>query len=123
MIAYAMVGTKDLPKASVFFDKVLSVVGAKRLMEDEKFVVWGTSMDEPSFSACLPFNGDVAQPGNGTMISFGADSPEKVDELYKAALENGATCEGEPGPRGDMFYAGYFRDLDGNKFNAFFHKS
>ena len=23
-------------------------------------------------------------------------------------------------PRGDGFYAGYFRDLDGNKLNAFF---
>jgi hypothetical protein len=25
-----------------------------------------------------------------------------------------------PGPRGDGFYAGYFRDLDGNKLNALF---
>ena len=29
------------------------------------------------------------------------------------------TDEGAPGPRGDQFYAGYFRDLDGNKLNAF----
>jgi hypothetical protein len=28
--------------------------------------------------------------------------------------------EGAPGPRADGFYAGYFRDLDGNKLNAFF---
>ncbi len=28
--------------------------------------------------------------------------------------------EGKPGPRSDSFYAGYFRDLDGNKLNAFF---
>ncbi|HSN52646.1 MAG TPA: hypothetical protein VLS87_08955 [Woeseiaceae bacterium] len=27
--------------------------------------------------------------------------------------------KGAPGPRGDQFYAGYFRDLDGNKLNAF----
>ncbi len=27
--------------------------------------------------------------------------------------------DGEPGPRGETFYAGYFRDLDGNKLNAF----
>jgi len=26
---------------------------------------------------------------------------------------------GAPGPRGEGFYAGYFRDLDGNKLNAF----
>jgi predicted lactoylglutathione lyase len=34
-------------------------------------------------------------------------------------MELGATDEGAPGPRGDGFYAGYFRDLDGNKLNAF----
>jgi hypothetical protein len=28
--------------------------------------------------------------------------------------------EGPAGPRGDGFYAGYFRDLDGNKLNAFY---
>jgi hypothetical protein len=30
------------------------------------------------------------------------------------------TLEGPPGPRGESgFYAAYFRDLDGNKLNAF----
>ena len=27
--------------------------------------------------------------------------------------------EGPPGPRGEGFYAAYFRDPDGNKLNAF----
>ena len=32
----------------------------------------------------------------------------------------GATAEGPAGPRGDgSFHAGYFRDPDGNKLNAF----
>jgi hypothetical protein len=31
----------------------------------------------------------------------------------------GGKDEGAPGPRGGEFYAGYFRDLDGNKLNAF----
>jgi hypothetical protein len=29
------------------------------------------------------------------------------------------TNEGPVGPRGDNFYAGYFRDLDGNKLSVF----
>lgn len=29
------------------------------------------------------------------------------------------SAEGAPGKRGGNFYAGYFRDLDGNKLNAF----
>jgi predicted lactoylglutathione lyase len=32
----------------------------------------------------------------------------------------GAKDEGAPGDRGGGFYAGYFRDPDGNKLNAFF---
>ena len=36
------------------------------------------------------------------------------------AVVLGATDEGPPGPRGTRgFYAGYFRDLDGNKLNVF----
>jgi predicted lactoylglutathione lyase len=43
-----------------------------------------------------------------------------VDAVHQKALELGGTDEGPPGPRGDSgFYAAYFRDLDGNKLNAF----
>lgn len=122
MIGYNMVGTKDLPKASAFFDKVLSVLGAKRLMEEEKFVVWGHSMEETCFSICLPHDGNEAKPGNGTMTAFYADNEETVDKAYQVALENGGTCEGAPGLRDFGYYVAYFRDLDGNKFNAFYHK-
>ena len=44
---------------------------------------------------------------------------DKVDAVHAKALELGGTDEGAPGPRGEQIYAGYFRDLDGNKFNAF----
>ena len=42
-----------------------------------------------------------------------------ADRIHALALSLGGTCEGPPGPRGDTFYGGYFRDLDGNKLNAF----
>ena len=40
---------------------------------------------------------------------------------YNKAIELGAKDEGKAGPRAEMpgFYAGYFRDLDGNKLNIF----
>ena len=40
------------------------------------------------------------------------------EDVFRA-LELGATDEGPPGKRGDVFYGGYFRDLDGNKLVAF----
>ena len=40
--------------------------------------------------------------------------------FMQLALSLGGTDEGPPGPRGEGgFYAGYFRDLDGNKLNVF----
>lgn len=54
------------------------------------------------------------------MVALLASSKAQVDAVHKKALELGAKDEGAPGPRGAGFYAGYFRDLDGNKLNCFF---
>ena len=43
------------------------------------------------------------------------------DRFVGGGVADGETLtdEGAPGDRGGIFYAGYFRDLDGNKLNAF----
>jgi predicted lactoylglutathione lyase len=89
-------------------------------MDTETFIAWATSPGTPALSVTQPFDRKAATVGNGVMVALNADSQEKVDALYKKAMELGATDEGAPGPRGDGFYAGYFRDPDGNKLNAFF---
>ena len=54
------------------------------------------------------------------MVALAAKDRAQVDRIYNLALSMGAKDEGAPGPRGDDgFYAGYFRDPDGNKLNAF----
>ena len=68
----------------------------------------------------MTLDGKPATVGNGMMVALAASSKEQVDAIYKKALELGGTDEGKPGPRGGNFYAAYFRDLDGNKLNAFF---
>ena len=87
----------------------------------ETFIAWFTGPGQPGLSVTKPFNGEAATVGNGVMIAIALDSNEKVAEFYKKAISLGATCEGKPGLRAEMdgFYAGYFRDLDGNKLNAF----
>lgn len=121
MIAYQMVGTNKYNEALAFYDALLGEMGAKRMMEEENvFVAWGTSPEAPAFCVCHPNDKQAATVGNGVMTAFGAENPQAVDKLYAKAMSLGATCEGEPGPRGDSgFYAGYCRDLDGNKFNFF----
>ena len=119
MIGYTTVGTKDLAKAAAFYDALLGSIGAGRWMESDRFIAWTVSPTTPGFSVALPYDGKPATVGNGCMIALVVDSRSKVDALYKKALELGASDEGPPGPRGEGFYAGYFRDLDGNKLNAF----
>ena len=120
MIGYATVGTNNLPRAAAFYDALLGTIGAKRWMESDRFIAWACSPDKPALSIALPYDGKAATVGNGTMIALLVDSKEKVNLLHAKALELGGTDEGAVGPRGEGFYAGYFRDLDGNKLNAFF---
>jgi catechol 2,3-dioxygenase-like lactoylglutathione lyase family enzyme len=120
MIGYAIFGTNDLPRAAAFYDQLLGSIGAKRWMESDKFVAWACSPDKPALGVIKPYDGNAATVGNGTMVALIMDSKAKVDALHKKAMELGGKDEGAPGPRGDGFYAGYFRDLDGNKLNAFF---
>lgn len=119
MIGYVTVGTNDLPRAVAFYDSLLKEIGAKRFMDSERFVAWSNSPTQAGFSVALPYNQQPATIGNGSMTAFVVQKPEQVDALYRKAIELGATDEGAPGFRGDSFYAGYFRDLDGNKLNVF----
>jgi predicted lactoylglutathione lyase len=120
MIGYVTLGTNDIERASAFYDQLLAELGAKRILQTETFIAWATSPQGPALSVTKPFDGNAATVGNGVMVALAMDSSDKVDTLYRKAIELGATDEGAPGPRGDNFYAGYFRDPDGNKLNAFF---
>ncbi len=101
------------------YDELLAVVGGKRFMELDRGMAWAVSPSTPGFGVMKPFDGKPATVGNGVMVALVVDSRDKVDALYKKAIALGGKDEGAPGPRGEGFYAGYFRDLDGNKLNAF----
>lgn len=119
MIGYVTLGTNRYDEATQFYDELFAVIGAGRILESDSFIAWGTGMTSPALSVTKPHDGKPATVGNGVMVALAMDSPDKVDALHAKALELGGTDEGAPGPRGDQFYAAYFRDLDGNKLNAF----
>lgn len=121
MIGYVTIGTNDLPSSATFYDALLAELGARRLMEAERYVFWGVSMERPSLCVIKPFNGEPASAGNGAMVALVARSRDQVDQLHARALALGGTDEGAPGDRGGGFYAAYFRDPQGNKLNAFCH--
>ena len=53
------------------------------------------------------------------MVALAVESRDQVNAIHAKALALGGADEGAVGLRGETFYAGYFRDLDGNKFVAF----
>ncbi len=120
MIGYVTLGTNDFQRAARFYDALFGEIGATRLFDMDTFIAWSTGPGAPAVSIIKPFDGKTATVGNGVMVALAAASREQVDQLHAKAMSLGAADEGKPGPRGDGFYAGYFRDLDGNKLNAFF---
>ena len=119
MIGYVTLGTNRFEEAAKFYDELLAEIGAGRILESDRFIAWGTGMTSPAVSIAKPFDGKPATVGNGVMVALAMQSPEKVNAMHAKALQLGGTDEGAPGPRSEQFYAGYFRDLDGNKLNAF----
>jgi predicted lactoylglutathione lyase len=119
MIGYVTLGTNDLDRSAKFYDALLADLGGKRFMDNDRIVAWTAGPNSPGIGVCKPFDGKAASVGNGMMVAIAVDSPEKVQALYNKALQLGGTDEGAPGTRFGTFYAAYFRDLDGNKLNAF----
>ena len=119
MIGYVTLGTNDLAKAAIFYDAIAAELGVPRMMEYDGFIAWGKEGGGAGIGLTKPFDGNAATVGNGVMVALEAKDQAQVQRLYDIALAHGGTDEGAPGPRGEGFYAGYFRDPDGNKLNAF----
>jgi catechol 2,3-dioxygenase-like lactoylglutathione lyase family enzyme len=127
MIGYITLGTDDMARARGFYDALLGLLGAKRMMvfPDDMggFTLYGTGMDKPGIGITRPYDGGPMHRGNGQMAALTVLERAQVDALHAKALELGGTCEGPPGVRGEegdqAFYAAYFRDPDGNKLCAF----
>jgi len=119
MIGYVTLGTNDLQRAAKFYDAIAAEMGTGRMMEFDSFIAWGTPGNAAGIGLTKPFDGNPATVGNGVMVALEAKDQDQVKRIYDIALSHGGTDEGPPGPRGDSFYAGYFRDPDGNKLNAF----
>lgn len=119
MIGYTTLGTNNISVSAKFYDALLAELGAKRILESDKFIIWSVGAGHAEFAIAQPYNGEAATIGNGVMVALSAKNRAHVDALYKKALELGAKDEGAAGLRGGDFYAGYVRDPDGNKINFY----
>ena len=120
MIGYVMVGTNDLSKSITFYDPLLDLLDLKRVDTSEDYAGYASKNNPENieFYITKPVNGEKANFGNGTQISFLADSKQTVNNFYKIGINLGGKDEGAPGERSGDYYS-YLRDLDGNKICAF----
>jgi predicted lactoylglutathione lyase len=118
MIMHICFGTRDLDKAGKFYDAITRELGAARTNQTDTAIYYAKPNAGIGFAVTMPYNGEPATNGNGTMATIGAESREQVDRMHAAALANGGSDEGAPGVRAHGMYAAYWRDPDGNKMNA-----
>jgi catechol 2,3-dioxygenase-like lactoylglutathione lyase family enzyme len=120
VFTHVVVGTNDLERARKFYDATLAALGMKYVgpMGDNACMY---GVDQPAFMVTRPRNGQAACFANGGTIGFAAPSRSAVNAFHAAALANGGSDEGEPGPRAftPTAYGAYVRDPDGNKLSTY----
>jgi catechol 2,3-dioxygenase-like lactoylglutathione lyase family enzyme len=123
MLHHVSVGVADVTRAATFYDAVLKTLGYKRLAEYLPYAV-AYGEDHPEFWIGLPHDQRPMSVGNGVHLGFSARSKYQVHKFHAAALAQGGSNNGEPGPRPDYgpdYYGAFVYDLDGNKIEATLH--
>ena len=86
MIGYVTLGSNDRKKAGAFYDELLGLLGAKRVMEDgDRLILWSNGQG-PMLGVIKPFDGNPATVGNGDMVALAVGSRENVDKIHAKAL-------------------------------------
>ena len=121
MFSFITLGTNNLNKSKLFYDKILDSINIVTVEVSDRYVGYAkkNNLKKIEFYLMTPHNKKEATFGNGTMITFEAQSRESVIDFYNLALKLGGKDEGSPGPRHEEHFYAYFRDLDGNKICIF----
>lgn len=120
IFTHVVLGANDVAQSRKFYDATLAPLGVKNLgaMGDNAFLY---GVDQPEFLITSPRDGNSACLANGGTVGFAAPTRAAVRAFHAAALSNGGTDEGAPGPRSftPTAYAAYVRDPVGNKLCAY----
>jgi catechol 2,3-dioxygenase-like lactoylglutathione lyase family enzyme len=124
MIDHLSIDVSDLKKSGHFYDNALKPLGYTTPMQSPRefggrlYLGWGDSADTDLYIN----EGSRIEPP--LHIAFKADSREKVDEFYKAALASGGRDNGKPGLRPEYhenYYGAFVLDPDGHNIEAVCH--
>ena len=119
-LSYLMMGSNDLERSRRFYDAVMPHIGGTPGHNYEGYTFSYDIGGGISVWIARPHDKGAATPANGSMPGFACADKAAVDAAHAAALANGGSNEGDPGPRpiyGPDFYGAYVRDPDGNKMS------
>jgi catechol 2,3-dioxygenase-like lactoylglutathione lyase family enzyme len=112
----------DFDRSRTFYEHALEPLGISVLMEPAPGVAgFGEQHDQKPYFWIATRSG---KPQTGVHVAFAADTRDLVDAFHAAALEAGATDNGEPGVRElyhPNYYGAYVLDPDGNNVEACCH--
>ena len=122
MIDHISIPVRDFARAAAFYDAVLATLGLKRTRDREDAIGYGERPDfPPIFWILKAHDSGSARAGTGLHMSFRAKDRSVVHAFHEAALAQGATDAGSPGPRPHYtagFYGGFVLDPEGFKIEA-----
>ena len=125
MIDHLGINCTNLAAAAAFYDRVLGVLGHKRMMDFGVAIGYGTN--QPSFwLSAQPAEGPAAGGNREIHVAFTAADAATVRAFHDAAAEMGAEVLHAPRLWPEYhpnYYGAFVRDPDGNNVEAVCHRA
>jgi catechol 2,3-dioxygenase-like lactoylglutathione lyase family enzyme len=119
MIDHVSVGVSDLARSAAFYEAVLGAIGMTCLVTRPATIGFGKRYPEIWLNH-RPGMTSVPD-ATGVHVCLRARSEDAVRAFHAAALANGGSDDGTPGPRkAEMtpYFAAFVRDPDGNRLEV-----
>jgi catechol 2,3-dioxygenase-like lactoylglutathione lyase family enzyme len=119
MIDHVSVAVADLMRSAAFYEAVLAPLGLSKLVTREATIGFGKAY--PEFWINLREGLPPASSSTGIHICLRTRGEDSVRAFHAAALAQGGSDAGAPGPRQaamTTYYGAFVFDPDGNKIEA-----
>src|SRR6266481_1760975 len=111
----------DVAAALGFYEELLPALGFTERYHGEAWKVWATTDPLPA-TAYFGITEEPTHVANSNRIAFWVDSNAEVDRVADVARRAGAVDVSgpKPMPYGPGYYAAFFADMSGNRFEVYF---
>lgn len=119
LIDHVSVGVGDLERARAFYAAVLGTLGMREIADRGTRIGFGKRYPEVWINSRPGMPPVPAE--TGVHVCLRAKGEAVVQAFYEAALANGGSGDGAPGPRVatmTSYFAAFVRDPDGNRLEA-----